>query len=141
MWRTVYERISLISGALATEQNKIEASLHSYYSLKAKEPELYINYLPDKEPGPFDIKHPCEWSKKDRETLVAVIQMAASQRHAMSIWARVLLSGKDAKGNAISLVGRADVKIAQRIATALPEKHPARKVKPKERAVVFYEEE
>ena len=138
----MYERLSLINGALTTEQNKVEDNLskQNYYSLKAKDPELYIVYLHDKEPGPFDIKHPCDWSKKDKETLTAVIQMAANQRHAMAIYARVLLSGKDIKGNVISLVGRADVKIAQRIATSLPEKHPARKVKTKEKAIMFYEE-
>jgi hypothetical protein len=142
MWRTIYEKLSSIKHELSVKCSEIEHQLseHSYYSFKYHEPELYIVYLHDKDPGPYPIKNPCSWIKKDKDTLISVIQTATNQSHAMSIWSRVLISGKDSKGNAISIIGRADLKIAQRIATPIPDNHPARKIKPKEKVTVFYED-
>jgi len=146
VWRFEYETVSTIRLALAEARAKTETELSARRGLsafKARGPLLYIVYLRDGPPGPFPLTAPYEWPRTDRDSLHAVIEAAFASPSAQSLYAHYLLSAKTAQGQFLSPAGRVDLLIARRIATALPEDHPARHRPPSPSTldpVLFYED-
>jgi hypothetical protein len=143
VWKLELDKLSLIKAALTSSRaaKERELALRGYHSFKGKETELYITYLPDQEPGPFSIKDSCIW-KGDMETVGTLLRVAQTQRHSLAVYAKTMLSAKDSTGSPIYPAARIDVKIAYKVATALPETHPARSTyRIKNPApIVFYDE-
>jgi hypothetical protein len=147
VWRFDYETVSTIRLALTSARARTEAELaarRSYSAFKARGPLLYIVYLRDyPEPGPFPLTAPYEWPRTDRDSLRVVIEAAFSSAAAQAVYVHYLLSAKTAQGQFLSPAGRVDLLIGRRIATALPEDHPARHRPPSLQIpapVLFYED-
>jgi hypothetical protein len=144
VWKLEIERLSLIEKAIEKEKVRVEGQLsaRAFFAVKLRESHLYIVYLKDREPGPYTIREPCLWPKRDKETLLSLLQVAARHPAAMAVYLRGLVAAKDRQGTIVFPAGRFDILLAHRLATPLPAKHPALgKAKPKTSApVIFYEE-
>jgi hypothetical protein len=146
VWRFDYETVSTIRLALASARARTETELaarRSFSAFKARGPVLYIVYLAGYPPGPFPLTAPYEWPRVDRDSLKVVIEAAFSSPLAQSVYAHYLLSAKTAQGQFLCPAGRVDLLIGRRIATALPQDHPARCRPPSLQTrspVLFYED-
>jgi hypothetical protein len=146
VWKLEIERLDLIHTAIGKELARVEKELaaRAFFAVRIRELHLYIVYLKDAKPGLYSIKDPCLWPEKDKETLLALLKVAARQPSATTVSLRGLLAGKDRSGSLVFPAGRFDIPLAHRIATPLPAKHPALRPR-KEKAktappVIFYEE-
>jgi hypothetical protein len=144
VWRLEIERLDLILTAIEKEQVRLEGELaaRGFFAVKLRETHLYIVYLKDREPGPYTIREPCLWPKRDKETLLSLFQVAVRHPAAQAVYLRALLTAKDRQGTIVFPAGRFDIPLARRLATPLPAKHPALgKARAKGPApVIFYEE-
>lgn len=144
MWKLDIERLSLIHAALEKEAARVgnELAARAFFAVRVRELHLYIVYLKDGPSGPYSIKDPALWTEKDKEPFLSLLKVAARFPGAQSVYVRALLAGKDRSGTIVFPVGRFDIRLAYRLATPLPAKHPAltrKKVKTLA-PVVFYEE-
>jgi hypothetical protein len=147
MWRFEYRTLANLRTALAAERTRVETELavkRAFTGFRAVGPSLYIVYLRDVAPaGPFPISAPYEWPRTDRDSLQAVMEVAFSTPTATTLYAHYRLSARDAAGEFLSPAGRVDLLVGRRIATALPEDHPARHRPPNLETVdpiLFYED-
>src|ERR1700741_6727 len=142
MWRLEIERLDFILEAIEKEKLRLENELsaRAFFAVKLRESHLYIVYLKDRDPGPYTIREPCLWPKRDKETLLSLLHVAARHPAAMAVSLRGLLAAKDRQGTIVFPAARFDIPLAHRIATPLPPKHPALgKAKPKSPPpVIFY---
>jgi hypothetical protein len=146
VWRFQYHSNTDIRHALTAARSKVEqeiASARSFSHFIARTTELYITYLKEAEPGVFHITSPCLWPKEDHETFLVVLQAALPNPAAQRVYARIMLTAKDSQGLAVFPAGRVDLLLGTRIATEIPEEHPARKlpsVIQYQAPTLFYEE-
>jgi hypothetical protein len=144
VWKLEIPRLSLILEALEKEKVRLEHELFArgFAAIRLRESDLYIVYLKDREPGPYAISEPCLWPKRDKGTLLALFAAATQHPAAQAVYLRVLLAAKDRQGSPVFPAGRFDIRLASRLATPLPPKHPALG-QPKKKSpppVIFYEE-
>ena len=128
MWRFEYAAISELKLSLSSARNRAEDELaaRKFTFLKATGPFLYIAYLRGNPPGPFPISAPFAWPRVDREALKMVMDVAFSSLSAQALYAGYRLSAKDPLGTVLSPAGRVDLLLGRRVASALPDDHPAR---------------
>jgi hypothetical protein len=112
------------SAARSREEEKLTS--RRFTLLKASGPFLYIAYLRGNPPGPFPLTAPFYWPRLDREALRMVMDVAFSSLSAQALYAHYRLSARDPSGAVLSPAGRVDLILGRRIASALPDDHPAR---------------
>jgi hypothetical protein len=128
VWKFDYQSISTLKMSLSSARTKVEAELSSrnFTLLKASGPFLYIAYLRGSPPGPFPLTAPFAWPRVDREALKMVMDVAFSSLSAQALYAHYRLAARSASGTVLRPAGRVDLILGRRIASSLPEDHPAR---------------
>ena len=146
MWQFKYHSVTVLKRDLISARSRVEEELtgvRKFILLKAKGPFLYISYFRGSPPGPFPLTAPFSWPRLDREPLMTVMEVAFSSLSASALYAHYILSARTPEGTVLAPAGRVDLLLGRRIASALPEDHPARHRPPTGivSPVLFYDEE
>ena len=137
-----YAHLSAVHSALTLKKVATEKMLSArgLKHFKRSPSELYIVYASGTT-GPFSIRDPLTWAEQDKSGLRAILNLATSLTEAQKVYARSFISGEDKDGIRVFKAARVDLELAVRVASALPEDHPALKIRIKHAApLVFFED-
>lgn len=146
MWKFEYTTTTEIRSALASARARVEKEIstaRAFHTFSGRSPQLYVTYYAGMEIGPFSIMDAKSWPKTDANTLQTVLHAVLPNPSAQCVYVRLLLAAKNKEGFPVFPAGRVDVLLGRRVATEIPEDHPARKLPSQiehKAPVVFYED-